>query len=97
MRQRTQPGRYLGRQCSKQKPTQCRCCKAEACGTVEAQLRPLWLPWNRQGTVGRGKVSLRSSRGSRLCGTSGATVRNLAFVLSKMGDSDGLKQKTHMT
>lgn len=49
-----------------------------------------------RGTVGRGEVSLRRSRGIRLCGTLGATVRNLAFTPSEMGSGDGFKQRTHM-
>ena len=52
------------------------------------------LEWAR-GTVGRGEVSFRRGRGTRLCGPLRTTVRHLVFIGSEIGASDRFRRRMH--
>lgn len=76
--------------------TQFKGCKVGKPGTVQPLTEaPVAALEEVRGTVGRGEVSFRRSRGTRLCGPLATTVRNLACIGSEMGASDRFKQRTY--
>lgn len=75
--------------------TQCKDCKVGKPGMVKSLTEaPVATLEKVRGTVGRGEVSFRRSRGTRLCGPLVTTVRNLACIGSEMGASDRFIQRT---